>query len=86
MDESGHLALDTGVSTLAIMNVIIGRGEKRKQLSDSLLWANGIDPSEGLEDDDLLQALIDELLTLVDGYLAPFAPVMANILKNWMTA
>ena len=60
--------------------------EKRKQLSDSLLWANGIDPSEGLEDDDLLQALIDELLTLVAGYLAPFAPVMANILKNWMTA
>ena len=60
--------------------------EKRKQLSDSLLWANGIAPSEGLEDDDLLQALIDELLTLVDGYLAPFAPVMANILKNWMTA
>ncbi|WP_250204268.1 hypothetical protein [Escherichia coli] len=60
--------------------------EKRKQLSDSLLWANGIDPSEGLEDDDLLQAVIDELLTPVDGYLAPFAPVVANILKNWMTA
>ena len=59
--------------------------EKRKQLSDSLLWANGIAPSEGLEDDDLLQAVIDELLT-VDGYLAPFAPVVANILKNWMTA
>ena len=60
--------------------------EKRKQFSDSLLWANGIDPSAGLEDDDLLQALIDELLTPIDGYLAPFAPVMANILKNWMTA
>ncbi|HAJ2789002.1 TPA: hypothetical protein HMT04_04550 [Escherichia coli] len=60
--------------------------EKRKQLSDSLLWANDIDPSEGLEDDDLLQAVIDELLTPVDGYLAPFAPVVANILKNWMTA
>lgn len=56
--------------------------EKRKQLSDSLLWANGIDPSEGLEDDDLLQVVIDELLTPVDGYLAPFAPVVANILKT----
>ncbi|MDO2342958.1 hypothetical protein Q2471_07285 [Escherichia coli] len=34
----------------------------------------------------LRQAVIDELLTPVDGYLAPFAPVVANILKNWMTA
>lgn len=60
--------------------------EKRKQLSDSLLWSNGIDPLQGLEDDDLLKDVIADLLTPVDGKLAPFAPVVANILKGWITA
>lgn len=60
--------------------------EKRKQLSHNLLWMNGIKPAEGLEDDDLLQDLIADLLTPKNGILEPFAPVVANILRNWIAA
>jgi uncharacterized protein (TIGR02646 family) len=58
--------------------------EKRKQLANSLLWVNGIDPEEGLEDDDLLMAVIDELLVPKEGKLEPFSPVAVNILRNWV--
>ncbi len=60
--------------------------EKRKQLSDNLLWTNGINPEEGLEDDDLLQDLVENLLIPKEGKLDPFAPVVANILKSWSAA
>lgn len=59
--------------------------EKRKQLSHALMWANGIDPREGLEDDELLQDVIEDLLTPKEGKLQPFSPVVANILKSWLT-
>jgi uncharacterized protein (TIGR02646 family) len=58
--------------------------EKRKQLSDTLLLANGVDLGEGLEDFDLLRILIDEILQPQQGKLEPFAPVVANILRNWL--
>lgn len=60
--------------------------EKRKQLSHNLMWSNGINPSQGLEDDDLLLLVIDDLMTPQNGELAPFAPVVANILRNWIAA
>lgn len=59
--------------------------EKRKQLVSNLLFANGINPTEGLEDDDLLEMVIDELLTPEDGKLDAFSPVVANILKSWIS-
>ena len=59
--------------------------EKRKQLSDSLLWTNGIDPGKGLEGEALLLSVIDDLLDTSSGTLPPFAPVVANILRNWIT-
>lgn len=58
--------------------------EKRKYLSDALLFKNGIDPNEGLEDNELLFALIDELSTPRDGQLEAFSPVVINILKQWL--
>lgn len=58
--------------------------EKRKQLSANLLWLSGIDPNEGLEDEDLLRAVIDDLKIPQKGRLEPFAPVVANILKTWI--
>lgn len=58
--------------------------EKRKQLSNSLLLTNGVDPNEGLEDEELLEMLIDELAQPQDGHLDPFAPVVINILRNWL--
>lgn len=58
--------------------------EKRKQLSHSLMWSNGIDPAEGLEDEELLLSVIDDLMTPKDDKLDAFAPVVANILRNWI--
>lgn len=59
--------------------------EKRRQFSHILLWVNGINPVEGLEDDDLLQLVIDDLLVPKDGKLEPFAPVVINILRHWVS-
>lgn len=58
--------------------------EKRKQLSNALLWKNSIDPDEGLEDEELLEILIDELDQPQQGTLEPFAPVVINILRSWL--
>lgn len=58
---------------------------KRKQLSEALLWTNGIDPSEGLEDEELLLVVVEDLLSPdADGRLKAFAPVVANILRGWV--
>lgn len=60
--------------------------EKRKQLShDLMLYTHGLNPEQGLEDDELLQSVIDDLLTPQDGKLEPFAPVVVNILRNWLS-
>jgi uncharacterized protein (TIGR02646 family) len=58
--------------------------EKRKQLSAALLWTNSIDPSEGLEDEELLKILIDDLSEPQNGQLDAFAPVVINILRSWL--
>lgn len=60
--------------------------EKRKQLSHSLMWTNGIDPIADLEDEELLLSVIDDLMTPKDGKLEAFAPVVANILRNWIAS
>jgi uncharacterized protein (TIGR02646 family) len=59
--------------------------EKRKQLSNSLLLMNGVDPKDGLEDEDLLKLLIKELAEPQNGQLEPFAPVVINILRTWLS-
>ncbi|WP_027390449.1 hypothetical protein [Chrysiogenes arsenatis] len=58
--------------------------EKRKRLSSDLLWINGVNPEEGLEDDELLRSVITDLLTPKDSKLVPFAPVVVNIIRNWI--
>lgn len=68
---------DTEVNNKALI-------EKRKRLSDALLWANGVDPSDGFDDDELLLMLIDDIAQPQDGKLAPFSPVVANILNSWL--
>ncbi|MBA6110246.1 TIGR02646 family protein [Pseudomonas asiatica] len=59
--------------------------EKRKQLSHALMRTDGLDPYSPLEDDELLESLIDELNTPINGKLQPFAPVVCNILRGWLT-
>jgi len=58
--------------------------EKRKQLSNALLWTNGIDPDEGLEDEYLLEMVIGDLLQPQLGQMEPFTPVVINILQSWL--
>jgi uncharacterized protein (TIGR02646 family) len=58
--------------------------EKRKQLSAALLWTNSIDPAEGLEDEELLKILIDDLEKPQNGQLDAFSPVVINILRSWL--
>lgn len=60
--------------------------EKRKQLSHNLMFTNGIDPLDGLEDEELLKMVITDLLTPKNNKLEPFAPVVANILRDWVAA
>lgn len=58
--------------------------EQRKQLVQSLLLSNGIDPDDGLEDDDLIKMVIKDLMQPVDGKLEAFSPVAINVLRQWM--
>jgi uncharacterized protein (TIGR02646 family) len=60
--------------------------EKRKQLSHALILENGLDPLAPLESDEVLQMVIDDLSQPKDGKLRPFAPVVANILRDWLSA
>jgi uncharacterized protein (TIGR02646 family) len=89
---SGRVAGLSDRSTTMIQVLNLGDQEKnnraligkRKQLSDALLWKKEINPDEGLEDEELLKMLIDELVQPQEGQLEPFAPVVINILKGWL--
>jgi len=58
--------------------------EKRKQLSQSVLWTNGINPEDGIDDDELINLLIADIECPKDGKLEAFSPVVANILRAWL--
>lgn len=61
--------------------------EKRKQLSLALLTELAIDPDDEeylAEDPELLADVINDLLKPVDGKLKSFAPVVANVLRQWI--
>lgn len=63
--------------------------EMRKQMIDSLIWEHyGDDPNNLMleEDNDVLRLLVDELLLPKAGKLTPFAPVLANLLRNRIAA
>jgi hypothetical protein len=59
--------------------------EKRRELSRMLLLVNGVDPAYPVEDDELLQMVLDDLNRPYQGKLESFAPVVANILKGWLS-
>jgi uncharacterized protein (TIGR02646 family) len=62
--------------------------EKRKKLSDALLLVNGLSHDDELkvEDEDILEAVIQDLLDPQQGKLEPFAPVVVNLLRNWLSS
>ncbi|EPR4991077.1 TIGR02646 family protein [Vibrio navarrensis] len=61
--------------------------EKRKQLSLALLTEHAIAPEDEeywAEEPELLADVINDLLTPDNGKLKPFAPVVANVLRQWI--
>lgn len=58
--------------------------EKRKRLSEALLWTNGINPSDGLDDEELIRMVVEDITHPENGKLAPYAPVVANMLSAWL--
>lgn len=60
--------------------------EKRRNLTYSLLLANGINIDDGLDDDGLLDMVIEDIQIPVEGKLDSFAPVAVNILKGWLSS
>ena len=76
---------DRAVVTIQVLNLnspaLI---QKRKKLSNDLLFTNIINPDKGLEDEDLLKMLIDDLLQPQLGQMEPFTPVVINILRSWL--
>lgn len=60
--------------------------EKRKRLCDALLFANGIDPADGLDDDALIGMVIADLQQPKEQRLEAFAPVLVNIMQGWLAA
>lgn len=82
---------DRAKSSIAILN--LGGHERdnkklvemRKQLINSLLFQNGVDPSQGLEDKELLEMVINDIEKPESGRLQPFAPIVRNILEQWIS-
>ncbi|UYM16973.1 HNH endonuclease family protein [Endozoicomonas euniceicola] len=58
--------------------------EKRKQLVQTLLFTNGVNPEEGLDDDELIEIVIGDISKPKNGKLEAFAPVAVNVLRQWM--
>lgn len=58
--------------------------EKRKQLVNSILFTNGIDPNDGLDDNELIAEIIKDISTPTQGKLEAFSPVVVNILRQWI--
>lgn len=58
--------------------------EQRKQFIQSIMFSNGIDPEDGLDDDELLEMVINDISTPKNGKLEAFAPVVVNVLKQWV--
>jgi len=74
--------------TIKILN--LGNGNKalinkRKQLLDALIFMHSESPEElQLLDDELLQILMEEINQPQDGQLSAFAPILQNILRQFL--
>lgn len=58
--------------------------DKRRRLVEAILYKNWVDPKEGIEDEEIVEMLLDDLLTPVEGKLDSFAPVAANVIRSWV--
>jgi uncharacterized protein (TIGR02646 family) len=68
---------DTEASNRSLIN-------QRKQLIDAMLYCNGVNPTDGLDDDDLIQLVLSEIETVTCGKMLPYSPTLANVLRSWL--
>lgn len=61
-----------------------GLVEKRRRLCEALLWKNGVNPFEGLDDEELIESVVADLLKPHDDRLEAFSPVLANMMNEWL--
>jgi len=60
--------------------------ETRKQLVEALIYEMGEDPKTiDVLDDELLDVLLDDMYPSTVACLRPFSPVLANVLKGWLS-
>ncbi|MFJ2479155.1 TIGR02646 family protein [Pseudomonas sp. NPDC087598] len=86
---SGRVVGKTDRATESIKTLNLGdteesnRGliEKRKRMVDDLIFTGGLRP-DGLEDEDLLSILLEDMLTPQRGQLQPFSPVLVNVIRQ----
>ncbi|MCL9802163.1 TIGR02646 family protein [Pseudomonas sp. AKS31] len=86
---SGRVVGKTDRATESIKTLNLGdteesnRGliEKRKRMVDDLIFTGGLRP-DGLEDEELLGILLEDLLTPQAGLLQPFSPVLVNVIRQ----
>lgn len=57
---------------------------RRKQFLDAMLYSNGVDPADGLDDDDLIHLVLSEIEKVECGKMLPYSPALANALRGWM--
>lgn len=59
--------------------------EKRRNLVNAILFTNGINPDDGLDDNDLIFEVINDISMPDSGKLEAFSPVVVNVLRQWIT-
>lgn len=58
--------------------------EQRRQFINSILFTNGIDANDGLDDDELIKMVMDDLNTPKNGKFEAFTPIIINVLNQWL--
>ncbi|WP_130472620.1 retron system putative HNH endonuclease [Candidatus Magnetaquicoccus inordinatus] len=75
---------DNAQESIRILN-LDGRSQRnrRKQMVETLIFLERIQPEElTLLDDELLAIILDDMQTEKEGCLLPYAPVLANIIRQ----
>jgi uncharacterized protein (TIGR02646 family) len=57
---------------------------QRRMFINSILFANGIDADDGLDDDELIKMVISDINNPKNGKLEAFAPIAINVLRRWV--
>lgn len=59
--------------------------EKRRNLVNTILFSNGIDPKDGLDENELIEEVIKDISEPKNEKLEAFSPVVVNILRQWIS-